>query len=246
MLLVDADLYLFRAVAATEDETDWGDDIWSLTTDLKLAKELFFDQLDTFKEQMGDDDVILCLSDSSNFRRTVDPTYKGNRKKTRKPVGYKALVEWASITFKTFKKQGLEADDCLGILATKPENKGKCVVISDDKDLKTIPCKLYRPISNERLTVSPEEADRFFYMQCLTGDTADGYAGLKGVGPKTAEKILGSRPAWSLVEQAYLKAGMTREDALTQARLARILRWEDWDAKKDAPILWTGDVAHAA
>lgn len=246
MLLVDADIYLFRALAATEDETDWGDDIWSLTTDLKIAKELFFDQLDNFKDKIGDDDVILCISSSSNFRREVDPTYKAHRKKTRKPVGYKAMVDWASGFFRTFKKEGLEADDCLGILATRPENLGKCVVISDDKDLKTIPCKLYRPMADERLTISKEDADRFFYTQCLTGDTADGYAGLKGVGPKTAEKILGSRPVWSTVEQAFIKAGMSREDALLQARLARILRWEDWDSKNNKPILFNGEQANAA
>ena len=38
---------------------------------------------------------------------------------------------------------------------------------------------------------------------------------------------------------AYIKAGYTRDDALEQARLARILRWTDWDEKKGEPILWT-------
>ena len=38
-LLIDADLYLFRASIVAEEETDWGDDIWSLSTDLKVAKE---------------------------------------------------------------------------------------------------------------------------------------------------------------------------------------------------------------
>ena len=36
--LIDADLYLYRAAAAAEEETDWGDDVWSLSTDLKEAK----------------------------------------------------------------------------------------------------------------------------------------------------------------------------------------------------------------
>jgi DNA polymerase-1 len=100
-------------------------------------------------------------------------------------------------------------------------------------------------MSQERFHTSLEEADKHFLMQCLTGDLTDGYSGLKGYGPKTAEKLLGQRPAWSLVEKAYLDAGLTKEDALTQARLARILRWEDWDAKKKKPILYTG-ASHAA
>ena len=238
MLLVDAALYLYRCLAATEEETEWSDDVWSLVTDMKLAKELFFDQLEHFKEQLNDDDVILCLSSRANFRRQVDPGYKAQRKKTRKPLGYLALVDWAQHHFRCFQRQGLEADDCLGILSTKPENIGKAVVVSDDKDLQTVPGKLYRPASGERLDITEEQADYFFYTQCLTGDPTDGYSGLKGCGPKTAQKILGTRAAWSLVEQAYIKAGFTKQDALTQARLARILRWSDWDAENNRPILW--------
>ena len=56
--------------------------------------------------------------------------------------------------------------------------------------------------------------------------------------PKKAEVILGPRPHWGAVEQAFIKAGLTKDDALTQARLARILRWSDWDAEKGEPILW--------
>ena len=132
----------------------------------------------------------------------------------------------------------LEADDVMGILATKPENIGKCVVVSSDKDLKTVPCKLYRPMQDELLQITEAEADRYFFHQTLTGDATDGYKGCAGVGEKTAPKILGNKPTWSLVEQAFLKAGMTQEQALQQARLARILRWSDWDEDKETVKLW--------
>ena len=111
-------------------------------------------------------------------------------------------------------------------------------MVSDDKDLKTIPCVLFRPSREEKLQISQQQADAYFLEQCLTGDPTDGYGGCKGVGEKTAKKILGSRPTWSSVEQAYIKAGMTRDDALQQARLARILRWSDWDEAKGEPSLW--------
>ena len=75
-------------------------------------------------------------------------------------------------------------------------------------------------------------------MQTLTGDPTDGYKGCPTIGAKRAEAILGSRPAWSLVEAAFIKQGLTREDALLQARMARILRWSDWDQEKREPILW--------
>jgi hypothetical protein len=38
--------------------------------------------------------------------------------------------------------------------------------------------------------------------------------------------------------EAYEKKKLTAEDALRNARLARILRWDDWDRKKKEPILW--------
>ena len=93
-------------------------------------------------------------------------------------------------------------------------------------------------MSDERLDITEAEADKNFLTQCLTGDPTDGYVGLKGYGPKTAEKLLGLRPDWSIVEKAYIKAGLTKQDALTQARLAQILRWCDWDYDHKRPILY--------
>ena len=52
-LLIDADLFLYRASVIAEEETDWGDDIWSLATDLKVAKQLFTDQINGFHERLG-------------------------------------------------------------------------------------------------------------------------------------------------------------------------------------------------
>ena len=241
MLIVDADLYLYRCTAATEEETDWGDDVWSLTTDLKIAKDLFSTQMAEFKARLDDDDIILCLSSTTNFRKTIEPTYKWQRKKTRKPLGYVAMLDWVQHHYRTFQRSGLEADDCMGILSTKPDNIGKGVIVSDDKDMKTIPGKLYRPGSSELLEVTLADADEAFFTQCLVGDPTDGYPGLKGYGPRTAAKTLGSQPTWQKVEQAYAKAGLTRKDALHQARLARILRWSDWDNENSKPILYQGE-----
>lgn len=239
-LAIDADIFLYKCVTTAETEIDWGSDIWSLWSDLGQAKHLFQKQIDDVTTATGVKDYVCCLSDSEgNFRKEVDPTYKSNRKGTRKPVGYVAMKEWIQQEYRSFTKPMLEADDCLGIIATKPINKDKVIIVSDDKDLKTIPTRLYRPMADEHLTVSEQDADSFFLTQVLTGDVTDGYAGLKGVGIKTAEKILGSRPTWSAVEQAYLKAGLTREDAIQQARLARILRWSDWDEEKGEVKLWT-------
>jgi len=239
-LLLDTDILLYKAASAAETEVEWSPDIWSLWTDLKDAKASFMYQVDKIKEALSSDDLLFCLTDhKENFRKQVDPSYKNNRKGTRKPVGYVALCDWVRETFPHASKPSLEADDVMSLLATRPENVGKCIIVSDDKDMKSTPCKLYRPMADERLDISEADADKFFLTQCLTGDPTDGYSGLKGVGIKTAEKILGSRPDWSLVENAYIKAGHTRDDAIQQARLARILRWSDWDDKEQKVRLWT-------
>ena len=237
-LLIDADIYAYRSVSATEEETDWGDDVWSLTTDIRAAKRIFKEELNKIAQELDSDDFLLCFSSSNNFRKDLNPTYKSGRKKTRKPLGYASFVAFLKEVMPSITRDGLEADDVLGILATQPDNIGKCIVVSDDKDLKTIPCKLYRPHARERLDVTEAEADKWFLTQTLTGDSTDGYAGCPTIGAKRAETILGPRPAWQQVEAAYIQQGLTYDDALLQARMARILRWSDWNHKDNKPILW--------
>lgn len=238
--LIDADILLYRATSSAESEFDWGDDIWSLVTDLDQAKDNLKQQITSILATLKIKDSVMCLSDhGNNFRKLVDPTYKGNRKGTRKPVGYVALATWLKENYPFLQMPSLEGDDVIGLMATRPDNKGKVVMVSDDKDLKSVYGKLYRPTTDEQLEISEAEADKFFLTQTLTGDTADGYKGLVGIGPKKAEAILGARPDWSAVEQAYIKQGQTRDDAIRQARLARILRWSEWDAEKETLRLWT-------
>jgi len=234
MALIDADLYLYRTLASTEDETDWGDDIWSITSDLSSAKKIFDRLVKRYTEEVDADWFCLCFSDKENFRKSVHSDYKAGRKKIRKPIGYVEMINWCKDNYKTIQMPTLEADDVMGIKSTH-----NTVIVSDDKDMKTIPCRLYRPMSNEHMVVTEAEADKNFLTQALTGDTTDGYKGLVGVGIKKAEAILGSRPHWGAVETAYLKAGHTRDEAITQARLARILRASDWDEAKQEVILWT-------
>lgn len=187
-------------------------------------------------ERFETDDVLLCLSAGRNFRYDVDPTYKANRKGTRKPSCYNEVVKRACDTWPSFSHPGLEADDVLGIFATRDANT---ILVSEDKDMKTIPCTLFQQGQLQKIHI--HDADWWFFFQTLVGDTADGYPGLPGVGPKKATEILMPQAVcslWSCVKAAYEQRGLTEADAIKQARLARILRNEDWDAVKKEPILW--------
>jgi DNA polymerase-1 len=178
----------------------------------------------------------MCISGADNFRKGISPTYKGGRKKSRKPCGYPAFVQWCKDTYEYGIEDTLEADDLMGILATTPG--ANTIIVSDDKDMLTIPSRLYLPTRGDLIDQTVAAADHAFLTQTLTGDTTDGYSGCPKVGAVTAARILGSRPDWSLVESAFIKSGLTKDDALTQARLARILRHEDWDQKNKVVKLW--------
>lgn len=239
LLLIDADITCYSSASSAEEEIEWDADTWTLYGDLKKAKDSFKYYLDKYVEATKLSDFKLCFSSKTNFRKDILPSYKGNRK-GRKPVGYGALKEWAKENYPYIEKDGLEADDCLGILATK--FKGKAVILSMDKDLLTIPGKMYK-MSQDGSGVWEEtdekQADYRFLIQALTGDSTDGYGGVPGVGPKKAEELLKKHGAvWKTVEDAYLKAGMTKEEALQQARMARILRVEDYDFEKGEVKLW--------
>ncbi len=239
LLLIDADITCYSSATRAEEEIEWDADTWTVYTDLNKAKTHFEWLLEQYQQATGHKDFTLCFSSPRNFRKELNPTYKANRK-ARKPVGYSALKAWAKETYPHHEKDGLEADDCLGILATmKPQ---ETIIVSMDKDLLSIPGRMYKMAadgSGQMIETDQKAADWQFFTQALTGDSTDGYAGVPRVGPVKAEELLKKKGAvWKTVEDAYLAAGLTREDALMNARMARILRKEDWDFENERMILW--------
>jgi DNA polymerase-1 len=233
-LLIDGDIVAYRYSSTVEHEVDWGDDVWSLWSDAKEAKQLILQYLEHLVEMTAADDFIFCFSDKDNFRKGIYPDYKHNRKGKRKPTCYKAIKEWIEGEYKTEQYPTLEGDDVMGILATSGQYE-ETVIVSEDKDMKTIPGLLWRAAEME--DISEEYADYYHLYQTLVGDTVDGYGGLRGTGDKRATELL-KVPTWETVVKAYEKAGYTEDDALVQARLAKILRASDYDFTKGEPILW--------
>ena len=236
-LLIDADILIYKAIASVERETEWEEGVWTILADVNEAFDSFQGLVKSIVKRSGVDKYILCVSCTKNFRKDLCDTYKGNRKGTRKPIGFLAFKDKIVTELSPVIKPTLEADDVLGILATKP--KTNFIIVSDDKDLKQIPGKHLD--GSTIVTVTKEQGDLFHYTQTLSGDQVDGYAGCPGIGPKKAEQILlkGHEDPWGAIVETYLKNNLTEKDALLQARLAKILRWEDWDMKKQEVKLWT-------
>lgn len=243
-LLVDGDIIAYMVSTQCENPIDWGNDLWTLHSDFNEVKEKFLNTLDSYQQITLCDDVVLTFTDKKNFRKKVLPTYKFNRKDSRKPVTYKALVEYASEKFKTYTYPWLEGDDVLGILATNGEISGDKVILTKDKDLRTVPSTIYFMNGlGSYEEISEKEADYNHMIQTMTGDVADNYKGVPKVGIKTAEKILADLKhdpvaMWYKVVETFKKANLSENEALIQAQVARICRASDYNAQTQTPILW--------
>lgn len=231
-LLVDGDIVAYQAATANEHAVDWGDGLWTVHSFADEVYDYAKQMINNLIEEAGCSKALVLLSKGTVFRKEIDPEYKANRTGKRKPVCLSAVREMMVETMKTMSSDGIEADDLIGIFATKSPDD--YVIWSPDKDLRQIAGK--HLINGEVIEITQEEADRNFWMQVLTGDAADNYKGCVGVGPVKAEKILDADPelsTWKKVVKAYEKAGQTEEDAIITARLAHILRHETKD------ILWS-------
>ena len=241
-LLIDGDILIYKICWAVQNEIEWDDGI--VTTHVNLEEmyrqaDKVIDNLTTTILAGSVADVTICLSDrSNNFRKKIFSEYKMQRKKNRKPLGYNQLEKYLRDKYEAVSYPTLEADDVIGILATDKTYHINFVA-SIDKDMKTIPCIYYNMDTEIKTNINEETADFNFYIQVLTGDTVDNYKGCPGIGPKKANNLLeGQKPAdyWGIIVQAYKAVGLTEEDALVQARVARILRCEDYE--KGGVKLW--------
>ena len=243
-IFIDADMLCFVSCSSVEREINWGDGLWTLHADAKEAETQIDDRVEgivtTVLDKLnyeGEYRIIMCISDPKvNFRKKILSTYKANRIGKRKPVCYSEVLEWIKRNYTTKMLPTLEADDVIGIAAT--HFKGQEVHCSGDKDFRSIPGIFYNFIKGELYHISEREADKWFYTQTLIGDKADNYDGCPGIGEKTAEKIFKKEGvSWGTVKKTFLRKGLTEEDALQQARVARILRDTEW--KDGKPILWS-------
>ena len=104
--------------------------------------------------------------------------------------------------------------------------------------MRQIPGKLYD--FKETVEITPEEGAKWHLIQSMSGDNTDGYAGVPGIGVKKATKIFEEKGyTWKAVVETFEEKDMTEEDALVNARLARILTTTDYDHTEKIPILWT-------
>jgi len=246
-LLVDADVVAYQVSFASEEPIRWGDQedefaIWTLHSDELDCTRRIKDYFNTLKQDTQCKEIISAFSDKDNFRKELYPDYKLNRTKQRKPLTLQYCRDYIYKNYNGFIRPRLEADDILGILATSSIIKGNKIICSIDKDLNQIAGLHYNPTLKEFYGITKKQADYNFYYQCLVGDSTDNYKGAPTYGDvKTKKTLTRKKNLWKVVKDCFKEQGLTEDDALTQARLARILRNTDYDFKKKQPILWNGN-----
>lgn len=238
-LLIDADYIVYKACAANESEIDYGDDVIVVTSNFSDAYESVERELYDIACCLGHfDDFILFFSDSRNFRKLLYSAYKGHRNR-KKPCGYRRVINKLKTEYHVISNPSLEADDSIGIFATKEQGH---VIVSPDKDMRQIPGELY-DLSNPIITITPEDAYKWHLIQTMSGDQTDGYSGIPGVGVKRAAALLDKDGCtWDTVVKAYEAKGLDESDALLNARLAKILHAENY--VNGQIIYWTPDASN--
>jgi len=143
---------------------------------------------------------------------------------------------------------------------------GFCIV-GRDKDFKSIPGWLYTYKTDAPIHITLADADRWHYAQSLAGDVTDGFHGCPGIGIKRAQQILDEgckfvpqegiltkgpnkgqktikwfkEPCddpWQIIVSCYERAGLSEDDALTNARLAHLLRHGEYNFTNHEVTLW--------
>lgn len=244
-LLIDGDLLVYKASSATEFdigvevEGSEHDDLYVRLGSLTQALESAQIVLNRYRTNFKAEQVVLCFSGDGNFRKVLFPAYKAQRS-APKPVVFHALKKKLGEFYKVYEKPGIEADDVLGILGTHPTLiPGEKIIVSADKDMMQIDCKVS---TDGKTAITPKDPRRWHLTQTLCGDTADNYPGCKGIGKVRADKLLPLDDPdswWPNVLKAFDDAGLTEQDALLQARVAKILTHEWYDFQKKEPKLWT-------
>ena len=186
------------------------------------------------------------------FRHEMYDAYKGTRKpmadelRQQVPVIKEVL---GAMGIKTIEQAGLEADDLLGTISRRSEERGMEVsVISGDRDLLQLATEhvkiripktkqgrtevedYYSEDVKNRYQVTPLE---FIDLKALMGDTSDNIPGVPSIGEKTATKII---TEYHSIENAYAHV-----EELKPPRASKALK-EHWELAVMSKTLATIEV----
>lgn len=211
LYLVDASNMFFRAFFA----------IPPLTNDKGMPTNALYGFLSMSLKLIRDvrpDYLVYCFDmKEPSFRSELYPEYKAHREEM--PENLKPQIPYlkkltALLGVSCVEKAGFEADDVIGTLAMLAVKEHvNAVIVSGDKDFAQLVrpgVTLYDTMKDVRIDVDGVKAkfgvrpDQFIDYLAIVGDASDNVPGVRGVGPKGAEKLLSD---FENLDKIYEKIG---------------------------------------
>ncbi|WP_019912321.1 5'-3' exonuclease [Paenibacillus sp. HW567] len=204
VMIVDGMALLFRAFYATSSSGYIRKTKAGIPTNAVYGfLQYFFDAINQFSPTH-----VICCWDmgSSTFRTETYSQYKQNRSEAPLELlpQFNLVKEVvAEMGVPNIGLTGYEADDCIGTLAKKFQGDTEVFILTGDHDmLQLITEQIKVVIMNKgRSNYTVYDLETLFTAKQLTplqvidlkafmGDTSDNYPGVKGIGEKTALKLL--------------------------------------------------------
>ncbi|MBC2665112.1 DNA polymerase I [Novosphingobium flavum] len=264
LYLVDGSAYIFRAYhrlpPLTNPQGTPVGAVYGYTTMLwKLAQDLH--------EADGPTHLAVILDKAgTSFRNAMYDQYKANRPPAPEDlVPQFPLIRVATRAFSLplVEEDDVEADDMIASYAREAARRGWDVtIVSSDKDLMQLVGQCAEPhvgpdgekveggcvdmldtMKNQRIDV-PEVVEKFGVLPelvgdvlALMGDSVDNVPGIRGIGPKTATKLIQEHGSLegALAAAPTMKPGKLRESLIEQADMARLSR-RLVQLKEDCPL----------
>jgi DNA polymerase-1 len=241
VLLVDGHHLAYRTFHALKGlTTSRGEPVQAV---YGFAKSL----LKALKED-GDAVIVVFDAKAPSFRHEAYEGYKAGRAPTpedfpRQLALIKELVDLLGLA--RLEVPGYEADDVLASLAKKAEKEGYEVrILTADKDLYQLLSDRIHVLHPEGYLITPAwlwekyglRPDQWADYRALTGDESDNLPGVKGIGEKTARKLL---EEWGSLER-LLKNLDRLKPAIREKILAHMddlkLSWDLAKVRTDLPL----------
>ena len=162
----------------------------------------FFRNLRPLIEQFSPDKCYFVLEGHPQFRYDLYSEYKANRilKNADRKDDLDKFLEVKDEILRLLKylpvtlarAANYECDDVIGTLCDNLKDEDVTILSGDSDFIQVLQrdykcCKVYSPIKKSFMQ-SPDYP--YIAWKCLVGDTADNIEGFKGVGDKTAQKLL--------------------------------------------------------
>ena len=202
------------------------------------------DRVNDIEASIFADELEIFIKGKGNYRNNIYPDYKANRKGKQLEEGVierlSAGYEYARENLGAIGHDGLEADDlvCISAHKTLLEEDVTGVVCAIDKDMLQIPGLHFNFDKNVLIDQPEDDADLFYWSQCLIGDGADNVPGIKGLGEKKTAGIMSNSKLGTrhrIVANEYRNHfGPGWEDMLRQYATSLFLlrnletTWDDW------------------